>query len=213
MIEFFSGSGIMAETFAKHGYETLTIDNNQYLKPDITTDILKFDIKTLNERWKKPKVLWFGVPCQKFSIANSSNNFTDFMPNNLESCIALGLVYKCFELIEELKPEIWFIENPMGYLRKFPVMLKHERKHLWYCRYGDKRAKPTDVWTNRVEWIPKKCRNNNSSCHHEISPRGTQNGTQGLNNAYLRGVYPENFCEEVVMVCEGKLKEEQKLLF
>ena len=30
------------------------------------------------------------------------------------------------------------------------------RKTVTYCKYGDMRMKPTDIWTNDITWIPRK---------------------------------------------------------
>jgi len=212
MIEFFSGSGNLANTFRNEGYKTLTIDSNVKNNPDLVLDILNLNPGSLPNDFKNPDVIHFGVPCTKFSIAGNQNNFTNFMPNNVESCIALALVYKCLDLIKILKPKYWLIENPIGYLRKFPFMERLPKKEVWYCQYGNKTAKPTDFWTNLSSWIPKKCFNNNPNCNHERAPRGTQTGTQGLSNAYYRGIYPKLLCEEIVLACEDKLKIKQEVL-
>lgn len=212
MIEFFAGSGKMAEEFRKEGYDVLTVDNNPNLKPDVVADILNFKILNLPEKFRNPDVIFLGVPCTKFSVAGRSSNFTGFMPNDIDSCIALGLVYKSLQLIEELKPKSWFIENPMGYLRMFPFMRRLIRKEVWYCQYGDNKAKPTDIWTNRADWITKKCFNDNRNCHHDRAPRGSRTGVQGLTNAYDRGVYPVLLCKEIVDLCENRIKIRQEVL-
>jgi len=210
MIELFPGSGVLAKAFRDAGYRTLTIDINPALKPDLVADILTLKIHDLPKWARKPDVIHCGVPCTKFSVAGRSSNFTNFMPNDVDSCIALALVYKCLDLIKELNPKSWFIENPMGYLRKFPFMKRLSRKEVWYCKYGDNKAKPTDFWSNRSDWLPKKCFNNNWNCHHERAPRGSKTGTQGLTNAYERGIYPIDLCKEIVNVCEGKMKTKQE---
>ena len=76
-------------------------------------------------------------------------------------------------------------------------MPKETRQTVWYCQYGDKRAKPTDIWTNLPNWTGKQCHNGNKDCHHEPAPRGSKTGTQGLKNAKLRGVIPENLFKEL----------------
>lgn len=212
MIEGFAGEGKLAKFFKEAGYEVITIDNNPNLKPDICVDMLNFNINMLPEKFSKPDVIHFGVPCTKFSIAGRSSNFTNFMPNDIDSCVALALVYKSLNIINKLKPKSWFIENPVGYLRKFPFMKELIRRTVWYCQYGDKRAKPTDFFTNRYDWITKKCFNNNPNCHHERAPRGSKTGTQGLNNAFERGTYPDGLCKDIVNLCEGNVKERQNNL-
>lgn len=72
------------------------------------------------------------------------------------------------------------------------------------CRYGDKRMKPTDLWTNHPnpQFLPP-C-HNGDPCH-ESAPRGSRTGTQGLKNAMERSRIPDKLCEHIVDICEGKL--------
>ena len=101
---------------------------------------------------------------------------------------------------------IWVIENPRGKLRKLDLIRNIFRHTVWYCQYGDTRAKPTDLWTNINEgnifenqgWIPKQCFNGNKDCHHQPAPRGSQTGTQGLKGNYERSKVPEKLCKEII---------------
>lgn len=52
------------------------------------------------------------------------------------------------EMIKELQPKYWFIENPRGGLRKMRFMQGLPRYTVTYCQYGDTRMKPTDIFTN-----------------------------------------------------------------
>ena len=77
---------------------------------------------------------------------------------------------------------------------------------VWYCRYGDKRAKPTDIWSNNIVnlfnidgWNPRPiCYNGNKKCHHEEAPRGSKTGTQGLKDNYERSKIPYKLCLEIL---------------
>ena len=87
-------------------------------------------------------------------------------------------------------------------------MQEFNRHTVWYCKYGDDRAKPTDIWTNSKEWIPRPmCRNYkydkegniiNKHCHHESARRGAKTGTQGKKGSYNRSKIPQELCEEVL---------------
>ena len=45
-------------------------------------------------------------------------------------------------------------------LRNMEWMQEFERYTVWYCKYGDDRAKPTDIWTNSKTWKPRPmCKN------------------------------------------------------
>ena len=48
----------------------------------------------------------------------------------------------------------YFIENPRGMLRKQKMMEEFTRYTITYCKYGDDRMKPTDIWTN-MDWKPR----------------------------------------------------------
>jgi len=110
------------------------------------------------------------------------------------------------EIIAELNPKYFIIENPRGKLRKLDLIdpegvyfLKDLMKTVWYCQYGDIRAKPTDIWTNIEQWKPRlPCFNGNKDCHHQPAPRGSQTGTQGLENSFEKSKIPEQLCLEIL---------------
>lgn len=94
---------------------------------------------------------------------------------------------------------VFFIENPRGMMRKMPFMKRFKRHTVWYCTYGDDRAKPTDIWTNSLSWEPRlECFNGNRKCHHQAAPRGSKTGTQGKKGSYERSKIPLELCEEIL---------------
>jgi len=96
------------------------------------------------------------------------------------------------QLLEKNPNMIFFIENPRGMLRKMPYMKNLQRHTIWYCQYGDDRAKPTDIWTNCDNWKPRPvCKNGNRECHHQPAPRGSRTGTQGKKNSYEASKIPK----------------------
>ena len=83
-------------------------------------------------------------------------------------------------------------------LRKIVYMIGW-RKEVTYCSYGDKRMKPTDIWTNDFKWVPRTmCFNGNKNCHHEKAPRGSKTGTQGLKDSFERSKVPRDLCLEIL---------------
>jgi len=86
-------------------------------------------------------------------------------------------------------------ENPRGVLRKLNL-IKGIRKTVTYCQYGDKRMKPTDIWTNNILFNPYPPCKNNSLCH-EPAPRGSRTGTQGVKGKVDRSIIPEKLCEDI----------------
>ena len=105
------------------------------------------------------------------------------------------------ELIEQLQPKYYFIENPRGGMRKMEWMKNLPRYTVTYCQYGDNRMKPPDIWTNHPnpEFLPM-C-HNGDSCHVP-APRGSKTGTQGLKGSRERSVIPQKLCEHIVDICE-----------
>ena len=75
------------------------------------------------------------------------------------------------------------------------------RYTVTYCRYGDERMKPTDIWTNHPNphFLPP-CRNGDP-CHVR-APRGARTGTQGIKGHVDRSRIPQARCEHIVTICE-----------
>ncbi len=87
-----------------------------------------------------------------------------------------------------------------------PWMKNLPRCTVWYCTYGDDRAKPTDIWSNHLFSLfnqngfnPRpECHNGNENCHHQRAPRGSKTGTQGLTGSYERSMYPKKLCIDII---------------
>jgi len=222
ILELFCGTKSISKAFKERGHEVFTLDNDDYHNPDLCKSILDFDVKDLPKDWRNPDIIWASPPCTTFSVM-SFYNYWDFpYPKNSKASINLGFVLKTLEIIKELKPKYWFIENPRGLLRKFKFMEKLHRKTVTYCQYGTDYMKPTDIWTNATHWVPKPMCKPGADCHQEAR-RGSKTGIQGFGglrqssgwrkeDRVARAIVPENLCLEIVDVCENKQKEEQKEL-
>ena len=199
-LELFCGTKSFSKVAKEFGYETKTLDNEDQFNADFTMDIMDFDVSMLGDY--KPDIIWASPPCQKFSVASFSTHWNpNRVPKNENTVKAMDMVKKTVKIIQELNPKYFYIENPRGVLRKLDIITKHNfiRNTIWYCQYGDERAKPTDIWTNDYLWRPKPvCKNGNRDCHHQPAPRGSRTGTQGLKNAYERSKVPEKLCEEII---------------
>lgn len=193
-LELFSGSKSFSNAVAKLGHEIYTSDYVSEYNPDYCVDIMDFDIEKLPY---KPEVIWASPPCTAFSVASIGKHWNvDNTPKTEEAEYGLMIVRKTIEIINSLNPKLWYIENPRGKLRKLidpelAVLTKFVRRHtVTYCRYGDTRMKPTDIWTNDLMWMPREVCKNGDSCHTS-APRGSRTGTQGLQNPYERSRIPE----------------------
>lgn len=195
VIELFCGTKSFSKIAENMGHKTLTIDNNPKFKPDICVDLLHFKKRCLPKEWRTPNIVWASPPCETFSL--SGNSYYHGYPTNSKAYIGLALVYKCLELIQELKPKYWFIENPRAGLRSVWFMKPLERKTVTYCQYGFDRMKPTDIWTNLNLWKPRDVCKNGEGCH-QSAPRGSRKGTQGEKSTERRGVIPPQLCFEIL---------------
>lgn len=210
ILELFCGTKSISKAFEKRGHEVFTLDNDKQFNPDLCIDILDFDIKML--KGFKPDIIWASPPCQTFSVASIYRYWENGKPKNEKTLHGIAMVKKTIEIIEELNPKYYFIENPRGMLRKQDFMSNLQRRTLTYCQYGDKVQKPTDIWSNAYHWIPKKKCSPGDKCH-ETARRGSDRGTQSQNrNPIKRAIIPEQLCNEIVDVCEGKMKIKQMVL-
>jgi len=122
-------------------------------------------------------------------------------PTGSKTYIGLALAYKCIEIIMELKPKYWVIENPRAGLRSQWFMKHLQRTSVSYCQYGFKNMKPTDIWNN-FGFKGKICKNG-MSCH-EYAPRGSKTGTQGEKSTEQRGIIPPQLCREILNTIENE---------
>ena len=200
IIEFFCGTKSFSKVAKENGHEVFTIDFNPKFKPDLCCDLLYFDKRLLPKEWRNPDMIWCSPPCETFSL--SGNSMYMGFPTKAKTYIGLALVYKCVELIQELKPKYWMIENPRAGLRKVWFMKQLQRTTVTYCQYGGKNMKPTDLWNN-FNFEGKICKNGDS-CHHS-APRGSRTGTQGEKSTEYRGKIPEDLCREILNNFKGDL--------
>ena len=63
LLEIFSGTGSIGKVARKLGLSVISIDIEAKFKPDIITDILTYDYKSL----PIPDILWASPPCTSFS--------------------------------------------------------------------------------------------------------------------------------------------------
>lgn len=195
-LELFAGSRSFSKVAQTMGMETFTTDIEQFGGIDYVVDIMDFDLERVPY---KPAVIWASPPCTTFSVASIGKYWNiDGTPKNKKAEYGMALVQKALDIIAYYKPEYWYIENPRGMLRKLPLMKDLPRRvTVTYCQYGEERMKPTDIWTNDLDWTPKPICKNGDTCHIS-APRGSRTGTQGRKNAFERSRVPEQLCREIL---------------
>ena len=195
LLDLFCGTKSVANAFEEEGFEAITLDDNLRFSPDIWTNILDWNYKTV-EKIERPDVIWASPPCEGFSVAAISRNWEmidgGLYPKSKSAYLGCLLVLRTIEIIKYYNPKYWFIENPRAALRKQSFMQELPRQTITYCQYGDTRMKPTDIWGIFPKDFPVRCCKAGDKCH-EAAPRGSRTGTQGLKGSIERGKIPHGF--------------------
>ena len=192
LLELFCGTKSISNVFENHGWDCTTVDNNSQFEPTHCCNIL--------DMWPTERyydVVWASPPCTCFSVASIGSSWIgNYHPKRVATALGMAYVLKTLEIIKQVNPKYWFIENPRGVLRKMGFMEGLPRNTVTYCQYGDNRMKPTDIWTNCKEWTPRPMCKNGDTCH-VAAPRGSKTGTQGLKGSIERSAIPKDLCEEI----------------
>lgn len=200
ILELFAGTCSFSNVAKSLGNIVYTSDIDPSFNTDYTISIMDFDTRNIKF---SVDVLWASPPCETFSVASLGHHWTGgkgaYIPKTQACLDGIARVEKTIDIINELKPRYWIIENPRGVLRKMPFMEQFRRVTVTYCQYGDTRMKPTDLWTNIPEsmWTPRPMCKNGSPCHI-AAPRGSSTGTQGIKTYRDRSRVPEELCREIL---------------
>lgn len=212
VLELFAGTRSISKAFEKRGHETFSIDwNNKCSNIDLYKDIKDVTAQEIIDLFGYPDVIWASPDCTTFSIAgiynhrrkNKKTGSLDPISEYAEYCDLVDI--HMLELIKELNPKFYFIENPRAGMRKMEWMQDLPRYTVTYCKYGDTRMKPTDIWTNHPDPKFKPPCKNGDNCHMK-APRGSKSGTQGLKTLAEKSAIPIQLCEHIVDICEEYIK-------
>lgn len=213
-MELFAGTRSIGKSFEQRGHEVFSVEwSKDFENIDLYEDIGKLTAKDVLEKFGKPDVIWASPDCTTFSIAaishhrrkNPETGNLDPVSDYAKFCDEVDK--HVVQLIKELNPKYFFIENPRGGMRKMAWMQDLPRYTVTYCKYetnkpiAERRMKPTDIWTNHPNpnFLPM-CKNGDPC--HVSAPRGSRTGTQGLKGSKERSVIPRLLCEHIVDICE-----------
>lgn len=212
VLELFAGTRSIGKAFEAHGHEVFSIDwDKDFENIDLCTDIMTVTADDILRLFGRPDVIWASPDCTTFSIAAISHHRKkDPVTGNLDPISEYArtcdkIDQHVLQLIHDLGPKFYFIENPRGGMRKMFWMQGLPRYTVTYCQYGDTRMKPTDIWTNHPDPKFRPMCKNGDPCH-ERAPRGAKTGTQGLKCSKERSVIPNALCEHIVEICEKEFE-------
>lgn len=152
-------------------------------------------------------MIWAAFDCTTFSLAAISKHRTkNKVTGNLDPITDYArycdkVNKHALELIRQLKPKYYFIENPVGGLCSMDYMQGIPKYMITYCKYGFPYQKRTHIFTNHPNpaFLPP-CKNGDKC--HQAAPRGSRTGLQGVMGKAARSMYPPNLCDHIVKICE-----------
>ena len=220
VLELFAGTRSIGKAFERKGHEVFSVEwDRKFPDIDLYADIGELEAKTVIEKFGHPDVLWMSPDCSSFSLAAIYRHRNGTEPKSEYAKFCDAVDSHCMDLIRELKPTYYFIENPVGMFQHMPYLKKlleetgGRKFTVTYCKYSDNwvdddgvehlpRMKPTNIFTNHPnpDFIPP-CRNGDPC--HEKAPRGSKTGTQGLKNSKERSRIPDRLCDHIVEICEA----------
>lgn len=142
VLELFSGTECLSNTFRANGHECFTIDWDESFPSSLHMDILEVTPELILEKFGKPDVIWAAFDCTTFSLAaiskhrrkNEETGNLDPISEYAKYCDKVNA--HTLELIKALDPKYFFIENPVGGLCSMSYMQGIPKHMITYCKYG-----------------------------------------------------------------------------
>ncbi len=128
ILELFAGTRSIGKAFEKAGHEVFSIEwDKQHENIDWYVDILEITADNIIQKFGKPDVIWASPDCTTYSIAGISHHRIKELSGNLKPVSEYAkfcdkVNQHVLNLINELKPKYYFIENPRGGMRKMKFM-------------------------------------------------------------------------------------------
>lgn len=205
ILDLFAGKGgeMRRAEIEQRGHEYITLDLEPSFNCSITASI--FDVSASSLGYFD--FVWASPPCEVFSLMAADHHWNGikraYIPKSDAAKLSIKLVNHTLQIIRDIKPKAWLIENPRGLLRKMPFMKGLPRTTVTYCQYGDSNMKPTDLWGVVPGWSPRLMCKNGRKCH-EPAPRSSQGGMRAKVGAAERAVVPLELWLEILGVLEGE---------
>ena len=204
ILDLYCGLKGFSKAFVDRGHEVVTVDIDSKFAPDICMDAMQATRSTFPGQWD---AVLAGHPCEAFSVASIGHHWqrtsSGITAKTPEAESMRQLLAHTLQLIQDLAPRCWLIENPRGMMRRMPEMRMVPRTTVTYCQYGETRMKPTDLFGVMPDGFRfrRPCRNGRTC--HEAAPRGARTGTQGIATAAERALVPYALSEEICKAIEG----------
>lgn len=149
-IDLCSGLGGFSRAFVDAGWEVVTVDVEPKFKPTICADVTTMTVQDIEKVLRLGSLGAYSLvvvvaspPCERFSLAAFGRGNVVWPGAGIKK--ALEIVGACLELIHEIQPDGWALENPTARLR---WILGRPTIEVSYQDFGGKHYKPTDIWAS-----------------------------------------------------------------
>lgn len=121
ILELFAGTRSIGKAFEKRGHKVFSVEwDKNFENIDLYKDIAELTAQEILDKFGRPDVIWMSPDCTTFSIAaishhrrkNEQTGNLDPISNYAKFCDKVDK--HCLDLIKQLNPHFWFIENPRG---------------------------------------------------------------------------------------------------
>ena len=159
-VELFSGkTQAFSQIASALGYSTFTVDVDPGCSPNLVADIRLLKSADIPQC---PLILWATPPdSPAFHDARQWASDGSWFPETTAAETAIELYRATVNLISEINPTWWFVENPTTLLRKMPVNTSFNRGYpsrirhaLKHAAYGGNQIGQSDILTNAYWWKP-----------------------------------------------------------
>lgn len=125
VLELFAGTRSIGKAFEAKGHEVFSVEwDKDFENIDLYADILNVSAEEIISKFGHPDVIWASPDCTTFSIAaishhrkrNPDTGNLDPVSDYAKFCDKVD--QHVLQLIKDLDPALYFIENPRGGMRK-----------------------------------------------------------------------------------------------
>ena len=136
ILELFAGTRSIGKAFEKRGHQVFSVEwDKNFTNIDLYEDINNITAQDIREQFGDVDVIWASPDCTTYSIAGISHHrkYIDgvLTPVSDYAKFCDKTNTHVLELIKELKPKYYFIENPRGGMRKMKFMERAREVHCY----------------------------------------------------------------------------------
>lgn len=216
ILDLFAGTGSATRAFEDRGFTVIRVELDPSHAAEHHRDVVTVTPEEVRE-WAGGKwipFVWASPPCTAFSVASIGRHWAlqrgVYLPKSDAARDAVKLIDATLRLIGALEPRYWLLENPRGMLRKMDTMQGLPIRTITYCKYGERRMKPTDLFGYGPRyWTPRRPCKAGDPCH-DAAPRGARTGTQGIKGARDRARIPYDLGLELADALAFELDDLQR---